>query len=746
MPTDESYLDSLLNGLSSDTKEKNDRLSAYRKGARKDALNTAAEEEEKLPEPGPEEISEEPEASAVNEEPEEAPWKFDEPAPEELKQYLGDPEPEEVAQYLGDPEPEEVAQYLGAPGDFDGQENSGEPKASDEPWKFDEPEASDTPELTFHSLPEEEEEEPEQGNFFFSESTDGDNAEDTDTFNFNADNGTYDGRFEPDDLKSDDYNIFDDYDDAAIDRMIDEELSAENNGGEPFVVHGEQSDEDNGPDPDDGSGFSFDEPEPQNEETEDTLTDRLPDLTDDGSDLPMPDISGAEPDPFDPFGSSEEPAAFTEGAPLAENDPLADSDPLAGLDTLSESDPLADNDPLADTASADESDPLADIGEASDTPGDEAAPAEEDPLEGFVFDSGTEESPQEDAAGEELGAANVTGTPEVSTEELLGAAGLNDLDEKDIQALDNLFNEVSIDDDESEEKKPKKKKENKPWYVKLFGNVKIPEDKIKPEPTEEELAAKKAEAAEAKKAAADAKKAEKDEKKKAAAEAKAEKARRTKEEKDALKAKKREELSKLILEDTDNTTRLNKAGVTIIFAVFVGIAALIISGSSNIAYRTSIKQAERDYNSALKYGDVNYYSDAYDHIYGLTLDEKDYELGEKIYTVNFVSAQISAFNNHYATGDYTSSLNDLFKGLLRYNKWIPYAIKLGAEDDLYFVRTQILGLLDEQFGISEEEAMTVLSTYAGIVNTENEASANLYYTKYIYSTVADVGLENQTNN
>ncbi|MBP5311531.1 MAG: hypothetical protein J6112_01705, partial [Clostridia bacterium] len=533
----------------------------------------------------------------------------------------------------------------------------------------------------------------------------------------------------------------------AIDRMIDEELSAENNGGEPFVVHGEQSDEDNGQDTDDGPGFSFDEPEPQNEETEetytepvteenfetpeeteDTLTDRLPDLTDDGSDLPMPDISGGEPDPFDPFGSSEEPAAFTEGDPLAE------------------SDPLAENDPLADTASADESDPLADIGQASDTPGDEAAPAEEDPLEGFVFDSGTEEAPQEDPAGEELGAANVTDTPEISTEELLGAAGLNDHDEKDIQALDNLFNEVSIDDDESEEKKPKKKKENKPWYVKLFGNVKIPEDKIKPEPTEEELAAKKAEAAEAKKAAADAKKAEKDEKKKAAAEAKAEKARRTKEEKDALKAKKREELSKLILEDTDNTTRLNKAGVTIIFAVFVGIAALIISGSSNIAYRTSIKQAERDYNSALKYGDINYYSDAYDHIYGLTLDEKDYPLGEKIYTVNFVSAQISAFNNHYATGDYTSSLNDLFKGLLRYNKWIPYAIELGAEDDLYFVRTQILGLLDEQFGISEEEAMTVLSTYAGIVNTENEASANLYYTKYIYSTVADVGLENQTNN
>ncbi len=677
MPTDESYLDSLLNGLSSGSEKKDgDRFSAYRKESKT---------EEKREEAVPQEI----------------------------------PEPE-IPGFLND---------------FVTKEEKS---------------------IEFHKVPEEE-----FGNFYFEDNK----ATEEPVISIESETD--------DEPKTDGYNIFSDYDDEAIDRMIDEELSGDDKitgelfadfknddisfedeeetpvdffaegsleetaEEEPMDIFGESSEEentesvfteDNSGNSDDifSEGFSEESSEEPTEEfAEEPSGDIFADIA--AGEEAAEDVfadAGAEEaaeDVFADAGAEEatEDVFADAGAEEAAEDVFAD----AGAEEASE-DLFADAAGLPDLDAG--GDAVEDIFASAS---EEEQPAEEDPLSIF----GSEEASE----GEEK---------KESAKDLLGEMGGDTLNAEDIEALDDLFNEIDVDDSEDGDKKSKKKKEKKPWYIALFANVKLPENKIKPELSEEELEKKKAEAAEAKKNVAEAKKAAKEEKKKEAAEKKAEKAKQTAEEKEAAKAKKREEIEKLILEETDNTTQINKAGAFVIFAIFIGIAALIISGGSTISYKSTVKQAQRDYDNALIYQDVTFYEEAYNDIYGLELEEEDYKLGEKIYTVNFVSKQISSFNNHYALGDYTSGLDDLFKGLLRYNKWIPYAVELGAEDDLYFVRTQILELLKNNYDISEEEAMLVLSTYAGISETDGKSTANLYYTKYIYSAVGDVGLENVINN
>ncbi len=701
MPTDESYLDSLLNGLSSETEHDDDRFSAYRKSTRRNSENTVT-------------ISKEPEE----------------------REPVVIPQKEEKDDVVFHTLPED--EELPSQGDFFFSDDWMNPKEPEE-----------TPEIRFG----EDDEEHQEDRFDFSDEDDLGISDMLDLTGADSDDAGFD-----DNLRSDDYNIFGDYDDADIDRMIDEELSAEMNDGELFGMSETPSAYIPKEPTEEPSMYEEPAAEPEEQPGEETQEETQEETTDPLAELfGNPETEEQEPaQEEDPLAGlmdeTSESESETEGSKTDIDDFMPDFNFGGEEPQNAEEEPAGEESPDlfgesegsngilggSEGLSEDDLDSLFNAGENNTEES-----SSDDPLSGLVFDLG-ESSPESDEASEPAGSSDSSSDGGLG--DLLGS--MDNLEEGDVRSLNNLFNDIQVTEEDTLEKKKKtkKKKNKKPWYLAVFGNVPIPEDKIKPEPTEEEIAAKKAALAEARKAVAAEKKAQKEEAKKAKAAEKAEKAKMTAEQKAAAKEKKREEISKLILEDTDNTTRLNKAGVTIIFAMFVGIAALIISGSSNIAYRTTVKSAKKDYEDAYIYRDLSLYTSAYDKIYGLELDEKDYELGEKIYTVNFVNTQISSFNSHYATGDYTSGLNDLFKGLLRYNKWIPYAVGLGNQDDLYFVRDQILGLLEGVYNISEEEAMTVLSTYVGITDTENEASANLYYTKYIYNTVTELGLENQTNN
>ncbi len=295
----------------------------------------------------------------------------------------------------------------------------------------------------------------------------------------------------------------------------------------------------------------------------------------------------------------------------------------------------------------------------------------------------------------------------------------------------------SIEEDQLGEKKKKKKKEKKekkPFLKRIFGNVPVDPSKIKPEPTQEELAEAKAKKAEEKKLAKEAKKLAKKEKLEADKLEKERKAQEQQLAKEAKKAKKLEEAKK-VLEEVQET-RINRVGATVVFVLFAVCAVAIAFGSDLFSYSVSIDSAEKSFQLALD-NDVSYYNDAYEQIYGLDIKKADQELNDKIMTVMFVNKELNSYNSHIVMEDYESALHSLLKGMYRYGKYYETAIPLGIDRDLDFVRTQILKELEKTFHISEDEA-EVLRNQLEQAMTSAEASKE--YSNTIYEIVKECEL------
>ena len=287
---------------------------------------------------------------------------------------------------------------------------------------------------------------------------------------------------------------------------------------------------------------------------------------------------------------------------------------------------------------------------------------------------------------------------------------------------------------EKKKKEKKNKKEKKPFFQSVFGNVPIDPSKIKPEPTEEELAEAKAKKAEEKKQAKEAKKVAKQQKQEAD---KLEKERKIQEKalaKEAKKAKKLE-AAKQILEEVQET-RINRVGATVVFVLFAVCAVGIVFGSDLFSYSVSVDSAEKSFNLALN-NDVAYYNDAYEQIYGLDIKPEDQVLNDKIMTVMFVNKELNSYNSYMIMEDYESALHSLLKGIYRYGKYYESAIPLGIDRDLDFVRTQILKELEKTFHISEDE-VEVLRSQLEQAMTNEEASKE--YSLTIYEIIKECKL------
>ncbi len=261
-------------------------------------------------------------------------------------------------------------------------------------------------------------------------------------------------------------------------------------------------------------------------------------------------------------------------------------------------------------------------------------------------------------------------------------------------------------DDQAEEAEPAgKKKKGKgrisALYHKLFDNVKVDPSKVKPQPTKEEIEAKKKAAQEAKERSKEEKEALLAEKKEQERQAKAEKQRRAREAKAEKKARKLEE-AKLLLEEMDNT-RINRAGASIVFIFFAMIAVVIVVGTSIFSYSLSIRNAEYEFNR-------DEYTLAYNEIFGLEIKDEDIVLYDRIMTVMYVQKQLNSYYNYYEMKDYPKALDSLLKGLQRYEKYIELAVELDIESDLDSVRNEILTEIDASFSLSEQEAMEIIQS------------------------------------
>ncbi len=258
---------------------------------------------------------------------------------------------------------------------------------------------------------------------------------------------------------------------------------------------------------------------------------------------------------------------------------------------------------------------------------------------------------------------------------------------------------------------PTAPEEEKPGLLKrLFGNIvtdEIAKAEIAQREKDKEEEAAKQEAAEAakeeKKAAKAAKAEEKAEAKKAKAEEKelkkAAKAEEKEQKKAEKEAKKAEEAAQ---EELEVTGKLNKVGVSIVVILAAMFLATEISGTEIFSYNSTMKQA-------VSFFEAGKYTDAYQEILGTNMKKKDQETYDKIVTVMKVQRSLNSYENYDNMKYYPDALNALLVGLRKYDENIETARNLEIEKDVDNCKEKILTLLDEEYGLSEDQAREILS-------------------------------------
>lgn len=276
-------------------------------------------------------------------------------------------------------------------------------------------------------------------------------------------------------------------------------------------------------------------------------------------------------------------------------------------------------------------------------------------------------------------------------------------------------NETLIDLDDIEELPSTKPSKKQKFMEVLFGEP--DEDDIISEEEIAEIEAKKA----AKKAKKAANKKAKEEKAKAAKEEKTVKNNQKKKadkEKKILKAQKKARLRAQELADAEPEKKLNKPMVFFIFTLFLGGTFLFFLASNNFNYSQAIERAT-NYFANQKY------RKAYDEIVGVEVKEKDEDLKDRIYTVMYVERLYESYFNNVELGRPEKALDSLLRGVDKYYEHFEEAKELGITSDLDYSFNQIKTVLNEQYGITVEQAIEI------------NQLPNYDYVQYIQSVVGE---------
>ena len=498
------------------------------------------------------------------------------------------------------------------------------------------------------------------------------------------------------DLK--DYSIFDDSDEIEIDRMLEEDLQAEEAEPEEesFFDFAEEEPVEADAFSDFADFFTGGEPMPE------TLEEAMPELFE--NDEPEEILGDAEAeteatDFMDLFGGeepAEEPTEATDFMDLfGEEEPVqadAGLDALfSGLDEITEAQSPVREEEEPETVGTDASSDFADLFEDLGTDGMD------------LFEFGAEPEMLDDFSETSLNGNGTIQEP---------------------KAVGKISESSKATAEAEKNKKEKKQSGFAALFHKLFDNVKVDPSKIKPQPTKEEIEAKKQAEKEAKEKSKEEKEALLAEKKAQEKQAKAEKRRLVLEAKAEKKARKLEE-AKLLLEEMEST-RINRAGASIVFIFFAMIAVVIVVGTSIFSYSLSIRNAQYEF-------DRDEYTLAYNEIFGLDIKDEDIVLYDRIMTVMYVQKQLNSYYNYYEMKDYPKALDSLLKGLQRYEKYIELAVELEIESDLDSVRSGILDELGASFSMSEQEAMNII-----------QADSQLEYSMLVYDAVDELEIESDT--
>ncbi|MCM1245690.1 MAG: hypothetical protein NC293_08630 [Roseburia sp.] len=472
------------------------------------------------------------------------------------------------------------------------------------------------------------------------------------------------------------------------------------------------------------------------EMTPETDVPDMPDLADasaeeeEASDAPdMPDLADASAeeeeasDAPDMPDLADAPAGEEEASDVPDMPDLADAS--AGEEEASDVPDMPD---LADAPTGEEE---ADMPDAVEAPAEEeAAPdlaAEEEPEEEapFSIDSLPEEdyaAPQEEVSEEPAVSESSVAVDDIF-QDALSAVGYSESEEGE-ESPDDIFSigdmaELMDDPEEGVSSVPvaepvmdgsrkagKKKKKGPGFFKRIFGNIIT--DTTADEEERERQALERAK---------EKKEAEKAEKKKQAEVNKEEKAQLAQEEKErkqqqkaelaAKKAEKKEEKKRLKAERAAEAAqevvgKINPVGATIVAIFFVTIGLATIFGSRLLERRGSLNDAENYFAN-------EEYMLAYDAISSVNLKEDDETLYRRIRICSQMQKELNSYENYTSMGMRLEALDSLMKGIRYYdvNHAEAQNLQIGTAYDK--LSRQIVEKLTGDFGISEDEARTILS-------------------------------------
>lgn len=129
----------------------------------------------------------------------------------------------------------------------------------------------------------------------------------------------------------------------------------------------------------------------------------------------------------------------------------------------------------------------------------------------------------------------------------------------------------------------------------------------------------------------------------------------------------------------------------------VGAVILVNLANSTFHYNRAISRAKLFFQNGS-------YSQAYDELTGLTLEEADYSLYDQICTIMVLEKQSTSYENFIKLNDPVKALDSLIKGVARYQKYAPQAEKLGVSVQFEAAREKIVKLLLDNYGITYEKA------------------------------------------
>ena len=150
----------------------------------------------------------------------------------------------------------------------------------------------------------------------------------------------------------------------------------------------------------------------------------------------------------------------------------------------------------------------------------------------------------------------------------------------------------------------------------------------------------------------------------------------------------------------DNTPPLPKGPVALVLLMAASLFVLIFFGSEMLGYYFAVSEAKDLY----KHGQ---YAEAANKLSGLEIKEDDAKIYGKIVTLAAVDSELSAYRTFWKNDNKPEALDSLISAAGRCEVNAENAVSFSCEGQLDTMKTKISDELEENFGISYEEAIAL---------------------------------------